>query len=647
MYRAFLVQILILLTSTVPAQDAVLVRGIISRIKNYNTQQQLEAYDSLLNQYRDAQPAEGLQYGRSGLQLSIAVKDSGYQGYFLSVMGVMHKNLANIDSAVYYYHQSIDLETAHHFPEGVAGNYNNIATVYRLAGKYVLSLEYYRKALAIMRDSFHIEEHAHTIYQNIAELMIENNKKEQAWQILQEAEAYFKRQPVKTGLAHVYLSKAQLLKNDSLQSAIFYCREAGGLYKKVNRMKEFCQSLNLLAQLYVDENSPGPAMLKVEESIGISNENGFSKECADGLAVKATLLLNRKDWVAARGCLLTAVGIYERQQISKSLPRCYQQLAEAEEKLGHLQSANTYLRLYQKVNDSLNNVQLKTEFNQLQLKYNLSENERVIENLKDSAAMSQLVYERQRLNMRQQRSQNFFLSVLSLVVIGFTVLFRYRYLQKKKLSRQLQTALTEKDILLREVHHRVKNNLQIIGSLLNLQRETGGHQTADEAIRLTQDRIYTMSVIHEQLYKSEHFKNIPVAEYIGSLCGYYRQAYNLAGKKIVLTSNVRYTHPIVFDQLITLGLILNELIINSIKYAFGASPGTIVVEAGGEPESFTFSVADNGRGLPAGQPELPNNTLGMQLVKGLAAQLKASVEISNQPGLAFTFVFKPIVYEPG
>ncbi|HYG50781.1 MAG TPA: sensor histidine kinase, partial [Flavobacteriales bacterium] len=222
------------------------------------------------------------------------------------------------------------------------------------------------------------------------------------------------------------------------------------------------------------------------------------------------------------------------------------------------------------------------------------------------------------------------------------LIFYFRYRQKRHLSFQLQRSLSERELLIKEIHHRVKNNLQIINSLLNMQMNRNDGKTTREVIRLSQDRIHAMSMVHDKLYKSANLENIHVAEYLQSMCDYYKAAYDFDSKKIRVNCTVNAPN-IHIDQLIPLGLIVNELLINSVKYAFNHEGGMVNISCIHAQDLIIFTVADNGKGLPADYDKNMKKSLGIQLVQGLSKQLKADLNIENKQGASFQFSFRPHV----
>jgi two-component sensor histidine kinase len=200
-------------------------------------------------------------------------------------------------------------------------------------------------------------------------------------------------------------------------------------------------------------------------------------------------------------------------------------------------------------------------------------------------------------------------------------------------NENLSKEVHEKEILLKEIHHRVKNNLQVISSLFNLQagqvRETGTLQI----LRDSQTRVRSMALIHEKLYQSKNLARIDFGEYVQSLATDLFRSYQrtLGGIQLKVQVDEVYLD---LDQAIPCGLILNELVTNALKYAFpGGREGTIRVELHNETGNMvTLRVMDDGIGLPNDLDVHTTKTLGWQLINSLVAQLDGRLEIDNTHG---------------
>jgi two-component sensor histidine kinase len=220
---------------------------------------------------------------------------------------------------------------------------------------------------------------------------------------------------------------------------------------------------------------------------------------------------------------------------------------------------------------------------------------------------------------------------------------------EKKISnsqKQMKEILDGKEALLREVHHRVKNNLQVISSLLRLQSTTIKDPFANQKFTESCNRIRAMAMVHEKLYLKEDFSNVDIKEYIESLLKYLESSYSVPGKKIKLVVEIAIrSSQFKIDEAIPLGLILNELLSNAYKYAFpDVGKGTIRVALAESKDkagvTYKLEVSDDGCGLPQKVSMLNTATLGLQLVSLLTEQLAGKLKIVRKPGTWYSITFR-------
>ncbi|MDD1729953.1 MAG: PAS domain S-box protein [Methanospirillum sp.] len=201
------------------------------------------------------------------------------------------------------------------------------------------------------------------------------------------------------------------------------------------------------------------------------------------------------------------------------------------------------------------------------------------------------------------------------------------------LKHSMLVSLREKETLLREIHHRVKNNMQIIISLLKLQGFKVEDPQVQEIIRDCRSRIYSMAVIHEKLYQTEKLTSIRLDDYIRDLACRVISEFDTDESRIAFSLQSNLTVLVDINTGIPLGLILNELIMNSMKYAFDPDQqGEIRVDILNEAGSLQVTVSDSGRGYPEGFTGESSTTLGTELIRGLVFQLGGAVAWKNDPG---------------
>jgi len=209
-----------------------------------------------------------------------------------------------------------------------------------------------------------------------------------------------------------------------------------------------------------------------------------------------------------------------------------------------------------------------------------------------------------------------------------------------KTEKYLKNSLIEKETLLKEIHHRVKNNLQTVSSLLDLQAESITEPKSLEAFRSSQSRIKSMALIHERLYKSENLAKIKAYEYIKNLIEYLEGTYHSSSREIEITTELKDLY-LNLDVAIPCGLIINELVTNSMKYAFPHNQkGNIKVSLLSDNEkNLILSIMDNGVGIPLNFKTLNPQSLGLELVKLMVKQLNGTMAIDGTAGTKISITF--------
>ena len=214
-----------------------------------------------------------------------------------------------------------------------------------------------------------------------------------------------------------------------------------------------------------------------------------------------------------------------------------------------------------------------------------------------------------------------------------------RTAQLAEANQALQASLDEKVVLLKEVHHRVKNNLQLVVSLLNLQARKQPNPQLVESFRELQNRVNSMSMLHEILYRSENLARVNFAGYISQLCAQLAKSFGTAARRIELKYRIENAS-LAMDQAVPCGLIINELVTNAMKYAFPASQGgQISIEMTASGSHVILQVSDNGVGLPENVDAHRAGSLGLKLVHILAEQLRGTIAATSQGGASFTIRF--------
>lgn len=212
--------------------------------------------------------------------------------------------------------------------------------------------------------------------------------------------------------------------------------------------------------------------------------------------------------------------------------------------------------------------------------------------------------------------------------------------ERVKANDALVAALKDKELLFQEIHHRLKNNLAIISSILELQAEKSDDEDFIRAIRDSQRRIKTTAMAHEILYENENLQSVDLGDYVENLSNNVLESFVEEHSRINLTKNIEIDH-LNIDQAIPLGLIMNEMMTNSFKHAFPENrEGLIEISVVQEGDLINFKFNDNGIGLPGNFDMGDTSSTGMIVMSSLINQLEGDISIQSDQGTSFTIKFK-------
>ncbi len=212
---------------------------------------------------------------------------------------------------------------------------------------------------------------------------------------------------------------------------------------------------------------------------------------------------------------------------------------------------------------------------------------------------------------------------------------------RKKTEQEISKSLKEKEIMLKEIHHRVKNNLQVVSSLLFFQSKKISDPKTLEIFKDGENRVKSMALIHEKLYQADDLANIDFKEYVKNLTNFLFQSYGIDRTKFKLINNVQDIK-LGIDTAVPCGLILNELVTNSVKHGFkGKDNGEVKIDMYQQKEDkLLLKVSDNGNGMPNELNIQQSDSLGLRLVSNLTIQLNGKVEFFNENGVTVKVLFK-------
>lgn len=540
--------------------------------------------------------ANALTYGAAALPLA---SDTISRANALHQLGRVYESRAEYQKSMKYFLEAIRLYKSVDNKNGIANTYNSLAYVYK-------EMDQHQKALEGLKE-------AKSIYEAIG------NRKKSA--------------------AVTFTMGLMIMEMDQYAEAIPYFRKAMSGLTEAAEPKRFSSFYNNLANCYQKLRDRHPSYLDSALYYGKKNL-ALKKQIKDyrgianahnGLAFTYEL---KNDFVHSYEHSITALKISDSLNHKKIKENALKYLITAEVNLKKLDKVSDHFEELLDVTEELNKESSSRALNEMSTRFETekkeSENQRLL-----------------LVNTQQQKLNQVLLGsgAILLIAFGFLVNF-YRSKQKvnaqlQKQKTQIESSLREKESLLREIHHRVKNNLQVISSLLNMQSYYLDDPRMINAIAEGQNRVKAMALIHQKLYQTEHLSEIDFQEYTEQLISHLSAAFGEQGKMIQSKVNGSALK-LDIDTAIPLGLILNELITNSYKYAFsGVNEGSFKVDLTRDDSAYYhLRISDSGPGLPADFDEEKLNSLGLKLVHMLIEQLDGSLTISNEGGANFYIRFK-------
>jgi two-component sensor histidine kinase len=530
-----------------------------------------------------------------GLVFAKKAKSAYYTASIINLTAGMYQDKGDYDRAIDLYHQALKIAEDGRESEMIASVSNNIAEAYSDAGRSIsFTKPFYVKALneVLPRENW---QYAGMIHSNMAKEYMMANMPDSA------------RMEIR--LSAYYLNKVGI-------RGYVYATCATDIAEILTSLQEYNTAENYLQEAY-----------RILDSIGTTDNLLIV------LHAMGNLYLNNGKTVLAVQTghhLLKLAQQYHSKQHQRN---AYKILSQAAEKKGQTDSALVFYKLYKSWNDSL--------FNETR--------EQLIANAESRMKLQKQAVENNELKASNAslRGNILLTSTVAIILLLLTLLIilAYRKIRQKNLALEEQKQViekqhTEKDILLREVHHRVKNNLQVVSSLLNLQAATVHDQSARDSLMIGQKRIKAISLIHQNLYRFDNLGNLSLSDYVQELFKDLRQLYQQGDISLSITTNPA---DLVFEveKSVPLGLIFNEVMTNALKYAFeGRKTGTIRVEAALDQSGniLVLQIGDNGIGLQIPFTDTHESGLGFKIIRELTRQLKGSVHCEVNNGTQFTFL---------
>ena len=524
-----------------------------------------------------------LEYRRS-INDTLGIGHGTYQ------LALLQRLKGDYDESMAAYKESIEMYRHAENSIGLAMAINGQGMLYKIMNDRPAAIKNYQKALAL-NQNLKRKSGIRAAYHNLGLVYLEISLLDSSEYYLNKFMVLAQDEKNEYAIAGANESFGHLrLKQYNPLIAIDHYQKAQEIRKKMGHLKYVMANDRQLAECYLKLEDYNSALAHAQSSLAIAQENGI-------LADQSL-------------CELTLSKIYKLKN-------------DFEKSLFHHEA-------YANLRDSVLNETITEQLAEMDAIYETKEQDRKIAALEYDSKIQE----------EQAAFQNKIIIGGSIALVALLVLLYQLYSQKQKIKTQNQLiskSLEEKDTLLREIHHRVKNNLQLVSSLLGLQSQHIQDPKALEALNSGKSRVKSMALIHQNLYNKENLTGVSIKDYIERLGAELVSSFNINGDRLKLRTDIADILLDV-DTLVPVGLIINELLTNALKYAFpDGREGEIYIRIFEESGQLRLDFQDNGIGIDPNK--LSSESFGFKLIDTLLDQLEGEMTIENKAGTSMYFSF--------
>jgi two-component sensor histidine kinase len=572
------------------AQEASVINDLKEKLsEDLSTEKKLELYNDLAWEYYSTNFDSSSHYTDLALTLAAETESTKWRAISMEMKAILYEISGRPDEALKLYLEVIPLRNEIG-GEGLENTFNNMAIIFRLQGDYEKALEYFRKSHEI-------------------EIKKENK--------IGRAES----------LNNIAITFRYMGKNDTVPELL---KEALRLSTEMENDRVAMHTMINLADWYYLNDLKDSALYYYEKAIPLSVQiDDQASTCVVKIGM-ADVLTSRRDFERAEQEYKFAYDLALDLNTLDYQSRVHRGLANLYKEKKEYQRAVEEMELFLEIEETIRDEEMLRITSDMEQKYQSVVREQEIAELELAAIEQNLAAAKN----QNQRRLLFLLAILLLGILGFVT---YRFFNQRKVALILRgknetiaEALSERELLLREIHHRVKNNLQVVSSLLSIQGREIEDARAKDAISESKNRVHSMALIHQFLYSDKELASIDMQEYIPSLCTKLFNAYRLDHDLIDLKTDVENIS-LDIDTAIPLGIIINELITNSLKYAFTeGEEGSILVSFTERQNKLVLRVKDSGSGKKS--DDRSDISFGMKLIRAFEEKLQAEIEILDTDG---------------
>ncbi|SHJ48466.1 Two-component sensor histidine kinase, contains HisKA and HATPase domains [Reichenbachiella agariperforans] len=551
-----------------------------------------------LNYHNSGQFEYALDYYDSSLVVNGFVYDSAWRAIILNDVGKVYRVMSRYPKALESHLEALKIRRALGDTIGVSNVLNSIGTLYFRQKNYDKALNYYQQTLDIQEYMGVLMDQASTLGNiGLIHMSLENypealNYSLQSYRLLDSLGESCRLPYPAINIGHTYLELGRL------DEALQYLKISYDWSVVCHIPEGVCQSLYSMGQIYFKQGQYDLAEQKWKEGYELAEEYDLKTS---------------------------------KMSLAESLFELYKSKGASDQALH-------YLEITFELNTELFNEGMTEQLTTLELNYTFEQERDSLEFQKQSELLSV------NAQLDQQRLMKYVTIAGLLITLIFTfVIYRYYRLSQKaksilqKKNKTISEALDEREVLLREIHHRVKNNLQVVSSLLNIQSKYLNDELAKKAVLEGRNRVQSMALVHEKLYQSENLSQVNVKEYLHELANTLFQSYDVSEERVRFSSKIEMVD-LSIDTTIQIGLIINELVSNALKYAFpDTKQGVVSLSLRKVEEIHELEVSDDGVGIAS--PDDLLKSYGYRIVRSISRGLGGTITMQHEKGTTFRLTF--------
>lgn len=592
--------------------------------KETNSNKKLEIINEMVSVAFESNLQQALVYSKQGVALADKVKDKNWQPKFYEMQGRMHANLLQLDSASIFFSKAEKGYLAVNNKEGLAKTYFKMAWVSRKKGNLDAALQKDLEGLKMM-ESIDNKAGICDALTRVSDDLTQQNRLDEALEYAEKSIKIADEYDLTNEKFYVNFNAANVaMASRKFQQSFTYYDKALSIAKSQNLgLPSQADVTNGRANAYKRLGKNKEALADYQKAMEYAKAANYQNAINTVTANLGEINLILGNYKEALKYQLETVKLQEGSNEKANLVENYHHVSTIYSKLGDYKSALIYKQKAYDLRDNIASVESDAKMTEMLTKYETKKKEETISTQKTTISQQKLI-------------KSLFIG-LAILLLGLLIIGYISYLSRVKKNKLLAIKNAENELLLKEIHHRVKNNLEIVSSLLALQSSQIDDQSTKDAMQESQNRVNSIGIVHQKLYQGTNLGAIEMKDYLLNLSESILDSFG-AEEKVELELAME-TLDLDIDTAVPLGLIINELITNTVKYAFpNGKNGKLTIKLERKANSILqLIVADNGIGKSG---VIQGTGFGGQLISLLTNQLNGTMHEQNDNGTIVTFDFK-------